>query len=148
MHLVNTDLFLFFQASPKMYQIRHHSLSAAASRNLSRTLSQHPHLLLGWRAASTDTFVKISGPVTPPQAVFDKDSVVPLEIDNIPAVPDIPVIEALPMNALGEATLESLGLGGWSPPGILQNCLEFLHLDCSLPWWAAIMAGVNYPIHN
>ncbi|XP_053824604.1 mitochondrial inner membrane protein OXA1L isoform X2 [Vidua chalybeata] len=42
---------------------------------------------------------------------------------------------------LGEARLEELGLGGSSPVGMIQNLLEFLHLDLGLPWWGAIAAG-------
>lgn len=45
------------------------------------------------------------------------------------------------LNALGEPTLESLGLGGWFPVGIIQNSLEFLHVSLNLPWWGAIAVG-------
>ncbi|XP_059480019.1 mitochondrial inner membrane protein OXA1L [Neocloeon triangulifer] len=131
--------------------IRHHSLSACTSRSFIRTgCARSPYLLAGWRAASTttdpNTFVKLSGPTTPPQTSVEKENFV-AEVtaesatDSIPALPDLPVLEPEALNALGEATLASIGLGGWTPVGFLQNCLEYLHVDCSLPWWGAIMTG-------
>lgn len=44
-------------------------------------------------------------------------------------------------NALGEQTLQSAGLGAFTPVGLLQNTLEFMHVSCGLPWWGAIIAG-------
>jgi len=44
-------------------------------------------------------------------------------------------------NALGEQTLQSAGLGSFTPVGLLQNALEFMHVSCGLPWWGAIIAG-------
>ncbi|XP_017594831.1 PREDICTED: mitochondrial inner membrane protein OXA1L [Corvus brachyrhynchos] len=41
---------------------------------------------------------------------------------------------------LGEARLQELGLGGSSPVGLIQNLLEWLHLELGMPWWAAIAA--------
>lgn len=61
--------------------------------------------------------------------------------DSITYIPPPPVPpEAIgpALNALGESTFQSLGLGGWSPIGIFQNCLEFLHVSADLPWWGAI----------
>ncbi|XP_067171056.1 mitochondrial inner membrane protein OXA1L [Apteryx mantelli] len=37
--------------------------------------------------------------------------------------------------------LEELGLGGYSPVGLVQNLLQTLHLDGGLPWWGAIALG-------
>ncbi|XP_059806686.1 mitochondrial inner membrane protein OXA1L [Hypanus sabinus] len=42
---------------------------------------------------------------------------------------------------LQEAGLSELGLGGYTPVGLIQNILEFLHMDVGLPWWGAIVAG-------
>ncbi|XP_078391429.1 mitochondrial inner membrane protein OXA1L isoform X2 [Cetorhinus maximus] len=42
---------------------------------------------------------------------------------------------------LREAGLVELGLGGYTPVGLVQNILEFIHLDVGLPWWGAIVAG-------
>ncbi|KAK7079365.1 Mitochondrial inner membrane protein oxa1l, partial [Halocaridina rubra] len=66
---------------------------------------------------------------------------VELPLDSITYIPPPPVPPepvTLPLNALGEATLQSVGLGGWSPVGIIQNSLEYLHVTFDLPWWGAI----------
>lgn len=41
----------------------------------------------------------------------------------------------------GEPSFSSLGLGGYSPVGIIQSCMEYLHVSCDLPWWGAIVIG-------
>ncbi|XP_023949597.2 mitochondrial inner membrane protein OXA1L [Bicyclus anynana] len=68
--------------------------------------------------------------------------------DNIPEPPPIPeptvggITEAVQsLAANGEPTFASLGLGGWSPVGMVQNCLEFLHVSLDIPWWGAIVIG-------
>lgn len=59
-------------------------------------------------------------------------------------MPDAPIIPptaeefVVSLNALGEPTLASIGLGGYSPIGLLQNSLEFLHVTTGLPWWGTI----------
>lgn len=45
------------------------------------------------------------------------------------------------LNALGEPTLQSLGLGGWYPNGIVQQALEALHVSMDIPWWSSIVIG-------
>uniref|UniRef100_A0A1A8FP00 Oxidase (Cytochrome c) assembly 1-like n=2 Tax=Nothobranchius korthausae TaxID=1143690 RepID=A0A1A8FP00_9TELE len=40
-----------------------------------------------------------------------------------------------------EPRLVDLGLGSYTPVGLVQNLLEFFHLDLGLPWWGAIVAG-------
>ncbi|CAH0547405.1 unnamed protein product [Brassicogethes aeneus] len=65
-------------------------------------------------------------------------------VEPIPEPPTIPegteeIINQL--NKLGEPTFESMGLGGWSPVGMAQNCFEYLHVDLGLEWWAAIAVG-------
>ena len=34
--------------------------------------------------------------------------------------------------------LASAGLGGYTPVGIIQHALEFLHVQANVPWWVAI----------
>ena len=34
----------------------------------------------------------------------------------------------------------SLGLGGYTPIGLIQSSLEFLHVQANLPWWLAIIS--------
>ncbi|XP_057661340.1 mitochondrial inner membrane protein OXA1L [Diorhabda carinulata] len=68
-------------------------------------------------------------------------------IEPIPEPPVIP--EALggteevlnQVSALGEPTFASLGLGGYSPVGIVQHCFEYLHGTLGLEWWLAIALG-------
>ncbi|KAJ8982667.1 hypothetical protein NQ317_017657, partial [Molorchus minor] len=63
--------------------------------------------------------------------------------DVIPEPPPIPSeqTEEPVLNALGESTFESLGLGGYSPVGIIQNCFEYLHVTLGVEWWVAIAIG-------
>ncbi|CAH0399444.1 unnamed protein product [Chilo suppressalis] len=70
-------------------------------------------------------------------------------VDNIPEPPPVPdpetfsqlneTVQSLAAN--GEPTFASLGLGGWSPVGLVQNCLEYLHISLDVPWWGAIVIG-------
>ncbi|KAH8239303.1 hypothetical protein KR032_002907 [Drosophila birchii] len=70
-----------------------------------------------------------------------------VDLPNIPAAPTPPALTASgadvmeAVNAAGEPTFASIGLGGWSPVGIVQNCMEFLHCTWDLPWWGAIAIG-------
>uniref|UniRef100_A0A023FS83 Putative cytochrome oxid n=1 Tax=Amblyomma cajennense TaxID=34607 RepID=A0A023FS83_AMBCJ len=61
----------------------------------------------------------------------------------IPAIPPAPT--AVPVESFVQSladdtvpTLQSVGLGGWSPSGIVQQLLDFLHASTGLPWWATI----------
>uniref|UniRef100_A0A665V803 Membrane insertase YidC/Oxa/ALB C-terminal domain-containing protein n=1 Tax=Echeneis naucrates TaxID=173247 RepID=A0A665V803_ECHNA len=40
-----------------------------------------------------------------------------------------------------EPTLAELGLAGYTPVGVIQNLLEYMHVDIGLPWWGAIVVG-------
>ncbi|CAN8001086.1 unnamed protein product [Ixodes pacificus] len=67
-------------------------------------------------------------------------------VPPVPAapVPAAPVPEVLDPGALvehGEGTLQSMGLGGWAPSGMVQHCLDLLHSSTGLPWWATIALG-------
>lgn len=64
------------------------------------------------------------------------------EIPEPPAIP--PAVEdvaAQVLNAAGETSFASIGLGGWSPVGIVQQCMEYLHITLDIPWWGAIAIG-------
>lgn len=58
--------------------------------------------------------------------------------ENVPNIPS--VVETLP-DIVPEASFRSIGLGGFTPVGLLQEALEFLHVSVDLPWWGAIAAG-------
>lgn len=45
-----------------------------------------------------------------------------------------------------ELTLAELGLAGHTPVGLIQNLLEFMHLDLGLPWWGAIVIGKHVDV--
>jgi len=66
-------------------------------------------------------------------------------IPEVPPIPDLPIAPEVTdiLNALGEPTMESLGLGlaHWTPPGLVQAALEYMHVSMGVPWWAAIVAG-------
>jgi len=40
-----------------------------------------------------------------------------------------------------DVPLAELGLGGYTPVGLIHGALDFLHLTLGLPWWGAIVAG-------
>lgn len=69
-------------------------------------------------------------------------------VSEIPSIAEIPAPPAIPelsgvTDAIAstlEPTFASIGLGGWSPVGLLQDGFEFLHITCDLPWWGAIVA--------
>ena len=56
----------------------------------------------------------------------------------IPEPPAIPV-ENLELTSLGEPTLHSLGLGSWTPAGMVQQVLELFHVSLDLPWYGSII---------
>ncbi|XP_075979419.1 mitochondrial inner membrane protein OXA1L-like [Anticarsia gemmatalis] len=75
-----------------------------------------------------------------------KTAILAESIPEPPPVPDPATISDLTgtvqsLAANGEPTFASLGLGGWSPVGMVQNCLEFLHVSLDIPWWGAILIG-------
>lgn len=55
-----------------------------------------------------------------------------------------PIVEAisqqsnLPDAVLQQTDLAASGLGGYTPVGIIQHALEFLHVQADVPWWLAI----------
>ncbi|XP_037532429.1 mitochondrial inner membrane protein OXA1L [Nematolebias whitei] len=56
-------------------------------------------------------------------------------VDAAPTAAD--VLQAV----AAEPLLVELGLGGYTPVGLIQNLLEFFHLGLGLPWWGAIVTG-------
>uniref|UniRef100_A0A182NMD1 Membrane insertase YidC/Oxa/ALB C-terminal domain-containing protein n=1 Tax=Anopheles dirus TaxID=7168 RepID=A0A182NMD1_9DIPT len=67
-----------------------------------------------------------------------------LLLDTIPEPPTIPLQgapEIADIVAGAEPAFSTLGLGGWTPVGIVQNCMEFLHIGLDIPWWGCIAIG-------
>lgn len=67
------------------------------------------------------------------------------ELFEIPDIPPIPVEEVVEVikkiHPNGEVAFESLGLGGFSPIGLIQSSLEWIHIYMDLPWWGTIAIG-------
>uniref|UniRef100_G3WFP3 OXA1L mitochondrial inner membrane protein n=1 Tax=Sarcophilus harrisii TaxID=9305 RepID=G3WFP3_SARHA len=71
------------------------------------------------------------------------------QVQTSPILPATPsptsVTEVVPagaadvVQAATEQSLSDLGLGGYTPVGLVQNFLEFVHVDLGLPWWGAIV---------
>ncbi|XP_020863879.1 mitochondrial inner membrane protein OXA1L isoform X1 [Phascolarctos cinereus] len=71
------------------------------------------------------------------------------QVQTSPILPTTPsptsVTEVAPggaadvVQAAAEQSLSDLGLGGYTPVGLVQNLLEFVHVDLGLPWWGAIV---------
>ncbi|XP_041771032.1 mitochondrial inner membrane protein OXA1L [Anopheles merus] len=62
-------------------------------------------------------------------------------IPEPPAIPQAGAPEIADIVAGAEPAFSTLGLGGWTPVGIVQNCMEFLHIGLDLPWWGCIAIG-------
>lgn len=70
------------------------------------------------------------------------------QVQAPPVIPATPLPTAVTEVASGEpadvvqaATEQSfteLGLGSYTPVGLIQNLLEYMHVDLGLPWWGAI----------
>lgn len=68
--------------------------------------------------------------------------------DTLPRIPEPPPIPAAEVTdvassfaANGEPAFETLGLGGYSPVGLIQSGLEYLHISLDIPWWGVIVCG-------
>ncbi|XP_021371293.1 mitochondrial inner membrane protein OXA1L-like isoform X1 [Mizuhopecten yessoensis] len=57
-----------------------------------------------------------------------------------PSLPDV-IDVSQTVNALGEPSLASMGLGNYTPSGLYQHGLEFLHVGVGMPWWEAILVS-------
>lgn len=63
-------------------------------------------------------------------------------LDTIPEPPPIPAApEVADLVAGAEPAFTSIGLGGWTPVGMVQQCMEYLHIGLDLPWWGVIAIG-------
>ncbi|KAM4709722.1 mitochondrial inner membrane protein OXA1L [Discoglossus pictus] len=93
------------------------------------------------------TSARYQSTVTPAsiQTASFLDAQIPPSVPVTEAVLPPPLTEVPPIftESLGqvEQNLAELGLGGSTPVGMVQNFLEFLHVDVGLPWWGAIVAG-------
>ncbi|XP_071531999.1 mitochondrial inner membrane protein OXA1L isoform X2 [Panulirus ornatus] len=102
-------------------------LDAATKSSVPDADAVHSHMVGGATHSSDIT----AGVLSDSKTSFES-------IAYIPPPPAPPEAVGPVLNALGEPTFQSIGLGGWSPAGIIQNCLEYLHVTVDLPWWGAI----------
>lgn len=66
----------------------------------------------------------------------------PVNTQPVTEVADAPVLAMDVLQGAGaELSLSELGLGCYTPVGLIQNLLEFMHVGIGLPWWGAIVAG-------
>ncbi|XP_060569336.1 mitochondrial inner membrane protein OXA1L-like isoform X2 [Ruditapes philippinarum] len=73
-------------------------------------------------------------------ASTDPANMPPGYIPDIPLGPIDDIKTVLPeLNALGEPTLQSIGLGGNNPSGLIQQLLEMVHVSLDVPWWASVV---------
>ncbi|KAJ3014330.1 UNVERIFIED_CONTAM: Mitochondrial inner membrane protein oxa1l [Siphonaria sp. JEL0065] len=92
-------------------------------------------------AAQTSTVAEQSQPIVTSildpsiSTEFSQNLDKPLNsISDIVATSDSPALTAI--TQIGD--LQTLGLGGWSPVGIVQSLLEAFYVTTGLPWWATI----------
>ncbi|XP_071957805.1 mitochondrial inner membrane protein OXA1L-like [Antedon mediterranea] len=62
------------------------------------------------------------------------------QLSSLPSS-DVATTAAEILQPVAEIPFSELGLGGYTPVGLLQSALEFLHISAGLPWWAAIATG-------
>lgn len=67
----------------------------------------------------------------------------PIESISIPEPPTVPIpTETVNViNTLSEPPFSDLDLGGYSPVGLVESALEWLHIGLDLPWWTSIVIG-------
>lgn len=69
------------------------------------------------------------------------------ELLEIPPPPPVPtpvetISEVVSSSSLAEPAFTEIGLGGWSPSGLIQSALEVLHIGLEIPWWGCIALGM------
>lgn len=91
------------------------------------------------RFANEKTLIWTAAGISAVDSVNTTQNVEP--IPEPPPVPDLSEQIANQLNTLGEPTFASLGLGGYSPVGIVQTCFEYVHVTLGVPWWTSIAIG-------
>ncbi|KAM3590607.1 uncharacterized protein V6R79_012529 [Siganus canaliculatus] len=89
---------------------------------------------------STSTVTQTMAEQIPAEAVTVAASVADVSPPVLQQVADVAPTVAEVLQA-AEPTLAELGLAGHTPVGLIQNLLEYMHVDLGLPWWGAIVIG-------
>ncbi|XP_054289469.1 mitochondrial inner membrane protein OXA1L-like isoform X1 [Macrosteles quadrilineatus] len=104
-------------------------------------------LLNGYVSSSFGSILQARHESTTSSKVTEKSNERLAELDPIPEPPTA-VTSSAPSDITSsvqgyghETPFSELGLGGWTPPGMVQTCLEYFHVDLGLPWWQAVVAG-------
>lgn len=85
--------------------------------------------------------VPVSAPLADSELVTAPD-LTPVITQPSTEVTETPVLAMDVLQGAGaELSLSELGLGSYTPVGLIQNLLEFMHVSIGLPWWGAIVAG-------
>lgn len=98
-------------------------------------------------ATSSTADTPLSAPESAPAPLSASESVTAPDLTPVITQPITEVTEApvLAMDVLqgagAELSLSELGLGSYTPVGLIENLLEFMHVSIGLPWWGAIVAG-------
>lgn len=90
--------------------------------------------------ASADVAVPDTTATTTAAAAVDPTPVIAQPVTEQVAEVAPTVIDVL-QGAGAEVRLAELGLGSYTPVGLIQNMLEYMHMDLGLPWWGAIVVG-------
>nr|CAD7602943.1 unnamed protein product [Timema genevievae] len=107
-------------------------VAASTLRLASTSVSDEPHL---GNVVSETTSQSTTPDISPPA---------PSNLPDLPPIPEPPLVSDMSdviVQVAGEPSFASMGLGGWTPVGIVQNCMEYLHIGLDLPWWASIALG-------
>lgn len=113
-----------------------------AARNFSHLNRTSPVLLVESNKYSNNVFRF--------QSTSGNPNVDKLDIPAIPEAPPAAPVEDFIEKAVevtqavvegAEPAFKSIGLGGYTPVGIVQNCMEYLHITLDIPWWGAILIG-------
>nr|XP_046236426.1 mitochondrial inner membrane protein OXA1L [Scatophagus argus] len=96
--------------------------------------------------------VSMAVPVSNPPTVLDSSaelvSADPTPVLMQPVIEQVanaaPTVTEVLQAASTEPTLAELGMSSYTPVGLIENFLEFMHLELGLPWWGAIVAGTVF----
>ncbi|XP_015400171.1 mitochondrial inner membrane protein OXA1L [Panthera tigris] len=98
---------------------------------------ERPHYVLlaapGPRGLSTSVILFSEAQVQAPPVIPATPS--PTAITEVASGETADVIQTA-----AEQSFAELGLGSYTPVGLIQNLLEFMHVNLGLPWWGAIAA--------
>ncbi|KAK7114804.1 mitochondrial inner membrane protein OXA1L-like [Littorina saxatilis] len=130
-----------YQGKVRQIPLGHRLLSSLVRCNVS---GKQRHCFVGFTTVRPIRWGSSESTTRTASAIIDAASDKAIPTDYIPPPPPVPdQTDALPelLNALGEPHLSTMGLGGWTPSGLVQQALDAMHASLGLPWWEAIIIG-------